>query len=98
MFNKCNLLEEKKNKQTDRQTIVFTFSFQGIRILDKELTDTLKANGLGYKQHYVDIYSNSWGPKDNGYQIADVGVMTEAVLSKGAVEVKLIDSILQSEG
>lgn len=79
---------KKTNKRTDRQTIVFTFSFQGIRILDKELTDTLKANGLGYKQHYVDIYSNSWGPKDNGYQIADVGVMTEAVLSKGAVEVQ----------
>jgi len=35
----------------------------------------------------VDIYSNSWGPEDNGFEVAEAGVMTKEVLRKGASEV-----------
>lgn len=35
----------------------------------------------------MDIYSNSWGPKDNGFEVAEVGVMTEEVIRRGALEV-----------
>ena len=63
------------------------FLFAGVRILDKELTDALKAKGLGFRQDYVDIYSNSWGPDDNGHEVAEIGVMTEEVLNQGALKV-----------
>ena len=72
----------------ERINVFYLYSFcSGIRILDKELTDALKAKGLGYRQDYVDIYSNSWGPKDNGFEVAEVGVMTEEVIRRGALEV-----------
>ena len=61
--------------------------FKGIRILDDALTDALKAKGLGFRQDYVDIYSNSWGPDDNGYEVAEVGIMTEEVIRQGALQV-----------
>ena len=61
----------------------------GIRIFDDELTDAMKAKGLGYRQDYVDIYSNSWGPEDNGFEVAEVGVLTEEVIRRGASEVSL---------
>lgn len=48
----------------------------------------MKAKGLGFKQSYVDIYSCSWGPDDNGFEVAEAGVMTEEVLRKGTLEVK----------
>ena len=63
------------------------FLFAGVRILDKELTDALKAKGLGFRQDYVDIYSNSWGPEDNGHEVAEIGVMTEKVVNQGALKV-----------
>lgn len=66
---------------------IFNF-FIGIRILDeKRITDALKAKGLGFKQNYVDIYSSSWGPDDNGFNVAEAGVMTEEVLRKGTFKV-----------
>ena len=67
----------------------------GIRILDNELTDALKAKGLGFRQDYVDIYSNSWGPEDNGYGVAEIGVMTEKVIRKGAMEVFSVTCIFR---
>lgn len=51
------------------------------------LTDALKARGLGYRQDYIDIYSNSWGPDDSGSEVADAGVLTEEVLKQGALKV-----------
>ena len=36
----------------------------------------------------MDIYSCSWGPDDNGFEVAEAGVMTEEVLRKGTLEVK----------
>ena len=68
--------------------------FKGVRILRSEdlLTDELAAKGLGFRQNYVDIYSNSWGPEDNGHEVAEVGVMTEEVLSQGAFKVHVMET------
>ena len=71
----------------DMNWYIFDF-FVGIRILSgKGITDALSAKGLGFRQHYVDIYSSSWGLEDNGFGVAEAGVMTEEVLRKGAFEV-----------
>lgn len=36
----------------------------GIRCLDGEVSDVLEALSLGFNNHYIDIYSSSWGPND----------------------------------
>lgn len=51
------------------------------------MTDELQAKGLGFRQDYVDIYSNSWGPGDKGDVVAEAGVMTAEVLNQGALKV-----------
>ena len=71
------------------------FWCSGIRILNNELTDALKAKGLGFRQDYVDIYSNSWGPDNYGPGVAEIGVMTEKVIRKGAMEVFSVTCIFQ---
>jgi len=39
----------------------------GLRILSGPVTDSMEADALTYKWHLNHIYSNSWGPYDNGY-------------------------------
>ena len=38
----------------------------GIRMLDGEVTDAVEAKSLNHNQDYIDIYSASWGPDDDG--------------------------------
>ena len=72
-------------------TFFYLTIYLGIRILSGEgLTDAKKAKGIGYNQNYVDIYSCSWGPKDNGHNVEEAGVLTEAKLRQGAFEVHVI--------
>lgn len=35
-------------------------------MLDGEVTDRVEARSLGYHRDYIDIYSASWGPDDDG--------------------------------
>lgn len=67
--------------------IAYSARIAGIRILGKNaLTDNLKAKGISLKPDYVDIYSNSWGPSDSGFEIGEAGVVTEEALKQGAVK------------
>jgi len=38
----------------------------GVRMLDGDVTDLVEARSIGHNQDYVDIYSASWGPDDDG--------------------------------
>jgi hypothetical protein len=46
-----------------------------------------KANGLKYKRDQIDIYSNSWGPLDNGYSVKGPGIEEIKALKYGALKV-----------
>lgn len=64
--------------------------FSGVRILHQgELTDALQAKGLGFRQDYVDIYSSSWGPVDDGMTVGGSGVLTEEALKQGALQARI---------
>jgi len=43
-----------------------TLWFVGVRMLDGSVTDLLEAEAITYNNQYVDIYSASWGPTDDG--------------------------------
>ena len=61
--------------------------FIGIRIFSKSITDKIE-NGLGYKRDKIDIYSNSWGPSDNGRSVTGPGLKGKRALKQGALEVR----------
>src|SRR5262249_19408359 len=44
----------------------FNASLAGLRLLGAAFSDTDAANALSYHKNNIDIYSNSWGPPDNG--------------------------------
>lgn len=35
-------------------------------MLDGDMTDMVEAKSLSLRQQYIDIYSSSWGPEDDG--------------------------------
>ncbi|EDO33327.1 predicted protein, partial [Nematostella vectensis] len=59
-------------------------SLGGIRMLDGVATDALEANALSYKPQYIDIYSNCWGPKDDGKTFGRPGKLGQKALEDGA--------------
>ena len=46
--------------------VAFNAKIGGIRMLDGTITDQIEAEALGYNCDYIDIFSASWGPKDDG--------------------------------
>ena len=46
----------------------------GIRLyMDDMAPDERQAKALMYNHHYIDIYSNSWGPGDMGFEVRGPG-------------------------
>ncbi len=68
--------------------LLFFKSFPGIRIFSATSRQMdHKANGLKYKRDQIDIYSNSWGPLDNGYSVKGPGIEEIKALKYGALKV-----------
>jgi len=53
-------------------------------MLDGEITDMIEAQSLRHNRDYIDIYSSSWGPEDDGKTVDGPGMLTEQTLSSGA--------------
>lgn len=58
----------------------------GPRVLDALITDAQEAMALTHALDYVDIYTASWGPKDNGKELAGPGILTQMALRKGVTQ------------
>ena len=39
---------------------------KGVRVLDGPVSDSLEAEAISFNRDYIDIYSASWGPSDDG--------------------------------
>jgi len=65
--------------------IAFDAQIASIRIYDDNIksTDQLEARGLSHKKNLIDIYSNSWGPGDMGWQVEGPGPLLTKVLEQG---------------
>lgn len=59
----------------------------GIRINLGYLLDVTEAQALSYNNDYVQIYSNSWGPPDNGFLVQGPGYYSGRTLKEGVSEV-----------
>ena len=65
----------------------------GLRMLDgDDTTDAIEASALGFANQYIDIYSSSWGPYDNGFTVGGPGPILTHVLRRGTEQVRRIAS------
>jgi autotransporter-associated beta strand protein len=53
----------------------------GIRLIAQTTSDQQEANGLTHRLQDIDIYSNSWGPNDDGMTLEAPGPLTRAALA-----------------
>lgn len=56
----------------------------GLRLLAGPTTDMVEATALSYKKNEIDIYSNSWGPIDDGKRFSGGGRLAHLALESGA--------------
>ena len=49
-----------------------------------------EASSLGHRQDNIHIYSNSWGPKDNGFTVEDIGPLVAKIFENGAKKVNIV--------
>lgn len=66
--------------------VAYEASIGAIRMLDGRATDSLEAKSLGFRNDYIDIYSCSWGPKDDGKTFGRPGKLAKEAFIRGATE------------
>ena len=59
----------------------------GIRMLDGDVTDVVEAKSLGIRPNYIDIYSASWGPDDDGKTVDGPGRLARQAFEYGIKKV-----------
>lgn len=55
----------------------------GIRCLDGEVSDLTEANSLSFRNNYIDIYSSSWGPNDDGMTVDGPKYLAQNAIFRG---------------
>lgn len=63
--------------------VAYNATLGGIRMLDGKITDAIEAKSLSYKPDYIDIYSISWGPSDDGTTVDGPGRLALRALKNG---------------
>ncbi|XP_053341402.1 proprotein convertase subtilisin/kexin type 5 [Clarias gariepinus] len=63
--------------------IAYNARIGGIRMLDGDMTDMVEAKSLSLRQQYIDIYSSSWGPEDDGKTVDGPGRLARLALENG---------------
>ncbi|XP_063990950.1 furin-like protease 1 isoform X1 [Diachasmimorpha longicaudata] len=58
----------------------------GVRMLDGDVTDAVEARSLSHNSHYVDIYSASWGPDDDGKTVDGPGELATRAFTEGVAK------------
>ena len=56
-------------------------------MLDGVVTDAVESRALSYRRDYVDIYTVSWGPSDDGETFDEPKDMTRKALKDGVQKV-----------
>ncbi|XP_036211695.1 proprotein convertase subtilisin/kexin type 6 isoform X5 [Myotis myotis] len=63
--------------------IAYNAKIGGIRMLDGDVTDVVEAKSLGVRPNYIDIYSASWGPDDDGKTVDGPGRLAKQAFEYG---------------
>lgn len=63
--------------------VAYNASIGGVRMLDGTVTDDVEAQALSLNPNYVDVYSASWGPDDNGKTVDGPGHLAAQAFVNG---------------
>ncbi|XP_053474688.1 proprotein convertase subtilisin/kexin type 5 [Ictalurus furcatus] len=63
--------------------IAYNARIGGVRMLDGDMTDMVEAKSLSLSPEYIDIYSSSWGPEDDGGTVDGPGRLAGLALENG---------------
>lgn len=66
--------------------VAYDANIGGVRMLDGQATDILEGSSLSFQSNYIDVYSNCWGPKDDGKTFGKPGRLAQEALMRGALE------------
>lgn len=58
-------------------------------MLDGRVTDKVEAESLSLNPQYIDIYSASWGPSDDGATVEGPGTLAMAAFLNGIEKVSI---------
>lgn len=67
--------------------ILLNFTTAGVRLTACFVSDIDIAIALTYRNDIVEIYSNSWGPIDDGSTVGGPGLMLQMVLQNAVEQV-----------
>lgn len=57
----------------------------GLRLIAGNVSDADEAEALTWKNDIIHLYSNSWGPADDGADLRDAGPLVKAAFANGAI-------------
>jgi subtilisin-like proprotein convertase family protein len=60
--------------------------FAGLRMADEQTTDIEESSALSYHRNAISIYSNSWGPYDDGLTLEGPGPQTLAAFGQSVTQ------------
>lgn len=63
-------------------------------MLDGDMSDMLEAQSLSFRPQYIDIYSSSWGPDDDGRTVDGPGSLARLALENGVRKVRCLFGIV----
>jgi len=63
--------------------VAYNSKIGGVRMLDGRVTDRVEAESLSLNPQYIDIYSASWGPSDDGMTVEGPGTLASAAFLNG---------------
>ena len=63
--------------------VAYNSRIGGVRMLDGDVTDAIEAWSLGLARDFIDIYSSSWGPDDDGRTVDGPGPMAKKAFREG---------------
>lgn len=73
----------KANNSVCGVGVAFNSRIGGIRLLDGKITDRLEAEALTFNLNYIDIFSASWGPLDDGKTVDGPGQLSQKAFQNG---------------
>lgn len=63
--------------------VAYNARIGGIRMLDGDVTDSVEGSSLSLKSNFIDIYSSSWGPDDDGRTVDGPGSLAKKAFRDG---------------
>ena len=57
-------------------------------MLDGGVNDYVEAKALSYRRNYIDVYSASWGPEDDGKTVDGPGPLARRAFIEGVLKAR----------